>query len=224
MINAEALEKSLCRAFCSSITINPVPCGYAVSTFLGDRSGDLIVCYIVKDKDGYRIEDDGEYLSRLIGSGIAVDQGMREKLLDDVLGQSQSSWDRNTFIIRSSSLQDDEIGRGLIQFVSSLARVHDLELMKHEVVRSTFREDAIAALEERFGEETNFAENEPVDDQFSEFPSDLIILPKRQEGTKKGAFYFVTPARPHRQHPARRGRSKSLCRQREPRYGCMTQT
>lgn len=30
--------------------------------------------------------------------------------------------------------------------------------------------------------------------------------------------------RPHRQHPARRGRSKSRCRQRKPRYGCMTQT
>ena len=31
------------------------------------------------------------------------------------------------------------------------------------------------------------------------------------------------PVRPHRAHPARRGRSQLLCSPREPRYGCMTQ-
>ena len=192
MINTEALEKKLCQTFCASISVNPVPRGYAVSTLFLDRSGDRVGCYVVEDGDGFRIEDDGEYLARLIGSGIPIDQGMRGQLLDSILAQSLASWDRDEFIIRGPSLQIDEIGSGLIQFISSLMRVRDLELLTRDVVRSTFREDAIAALEERFGKAAHFEENAAVDQQFREFPSDLIIRPRTENETKAGALYFVT--------------------------------
>lgn len=190
MINVEALRKTLCNTFCSSITVNPVPSGFAVSTFFTDQSGDPIGCYVVEDGDGFRIEDDGEYLARLVGSGMPIDQGQRCQLLESILSQSGAFWDQDTYEIRSQSFNAEEVGSRLIDFLSSLIRIRDLELLTRDVVKSTFREDAISALEDRYGEVANFNENQAIDRTLSEFPADLVIRPKTQG--KVGALYFVT--------------------------------
>ena len=191
MIDTASLEKTLCQAYCSSISVRAVPCGYAVSTLFVDRSGDPIGCYIVEDEDGYRIEDDGEYLARMIGSGLQIDQGQRGKILDDILDEGQVFWDRDTYLIRSHNIKSFELGERLVEFISSLIRVRDLELWTQDRIRSTFREDVVSALRERFSEVAEFRENDSIDEQFHEFPSDLIITP-HCESAIKGAVYTVT--------------------------------
>lgn len=191
MIDAMALEETLCHAYCSSISVRAVPYGYAISTLFVDRSGDPIGCYIVEGADGYRIEDDGEYLARMIGSGLQIDRGQRGKILDDILGEANAFWDRDSYLIRSESIPMSELGARLIEFISSLIRVRDLELLTQERIRSTFREDIIDALRVRFGDTADFQENAPIDGQFREFPSDLIITPRCELGFK-GAVYTIT--------------------------------
>lgn len=192
MIDAELLRSNLCKTFCSSIMVNPVPCGFAISTLFSDRSGDPLGFYVVESGDGYRIEDDGEYLAKLIGSGVPIDQGQRASLLEAILEQGGASWDQDTFEIRSESFDESQLGKRLIGFLSALIRIRDLELLTREVVRSTFREDATAALENRYGNVATFGENEPVDRSLSEFPADLVIRPKSREiSSKTGAVYFV---------------------------------
>lgn len=72
-----------------------------------------------------------------------------------------------------------------------MIRVRDLELITREVVRSTFREDATAALTRRLGNLASFEENEPVDRRFSEFPADVILRPRADVSGKAAALYFV---------------------------------
>lgn len=191
MIDAEILRGNLCKTFCSSIIVNPVPSGFAISTLFSDRSGDPIGFYVVDSGDGFRIEDDGEYLARLVGSGIPIDQGTRAQLLDAILKQGGASWDQDTYEIRSESFEESQLGFRLTSFLSALIRVRDLELLTREVVRSTFREDATAALEQRYGNFARFAENEAIDRKLSEFPADLVIRPNAHSA-KIGALYFVT--------------------------------
>lgn len=190
MINPEALKASLCKTFCSSISVFPTPSGFAVSTSFLDRSGDRIGCYVVEDGDGFRVEDDGDYLARLIGSGIQIDQGQRRQLLDAILAQGRASWDQDTYEIRSEPFIEEEVSVRLTEFISSLIRVRDLELLTRDVVRSTFREDAIAALQECYQHDAELIENDAVDRQLSEFPTDLVIQPKTKN-KKIGAVYFV---------------------------------
>ena len=71
-------------------------------------------------------------------------------------------------------------------------RVRDLELVTRENVRSTFREDAIAAISSRFGEQLGIAEEAPVSDDFSEYPADLVLKPTIESRGRSGAVYFVT--------------------------------
>jgi len=194
----ELLKKQLCNTFCASINVRPVPSGLAVSSAFADHSGDPISFYVISLEDGeFRIEDDGAYLSHLIAKDIQIDQGPRAQLLDAILKQADSHWDRDTLEIRSSVFQESEISRRAVDFLSSLLRVRDLELLTREVVRSTFRSDATAAIQARYSEVANFNENTPIKPEFAEFPADLVITPKSSDALK-GAVYFVNSSTPEK--------------------------
>ena len=189
MITPEQLKNALCAAFCSAFEVNVVASGYAVSSIFTDRSGDRISLYLVAEDGGYRLEDDGEYLSRLIASGIEIERGQRGQLLDAILESEMAYWDRDTFEIRTGLFSEPEIAQRTGSFLSALIRARDLELVTRELVRSTFREDAMRAIVERFGAVASIEEDISVNRDFADFPSDAVVSPKR--AGKKGAIYFV---------------------------------
>lgn len=188
MIDPQNLRRSLCSTFCSAIHVEPTPSGYAVSSAFTDRSGDRLSFYLSEDADGYLFEDDGEYLSRLVGLGIEIEAGTRGKLLSVILQNAGAEWDRDTFEIRTGAIKASEIAERAVDFLSALIRVRDLELMTREVVRSTFREDVLSALSARFSSLANIHENEPIDTAFADFPSDIVIRPT---AGKSAAIYLV---------------------------------
>ena len=190
MIDSQSLENNLCSTFCSSITINPVACGFAVSTVFSDKAGDRLGFFLIEDEDGYHIEDSGDYLSQLVASGIDIESGVRNALLNDILQNGKAFWDVDTFEIKTDSFSESEISSRMTDFLSSLIRVRDLELITRDVVRSTFKEDAIAAIEERFKNVANFQKDKAINKKFSEFPSDLNIIPKSKG--KPAAVFFAT--------------------------------
>ena len=188
MISAERLQKVLCSAFCAGFEVHPVASGYAISSLFMDRSGDPVSFYLGAGDSGYRLEDDGEYLSRLVASGADIERG-RGQLLDAILGSGLAHWDRDSFEIRTGSFPEAEIPQRVAAFLSALLRARDLELLTREFVRSTFKEDAMQAIIERFESVANIEEDAPVHKDFADFPSDAIIKPKA-EG-RPGAIYFV---------------------------------
>lgn len=185
------LPKKLCSAFCSGITVNPVAAGYAISSPFEDNAGDRISFYLAPSLDGYVIEDDGSYLAHLVAKDVPITEGTRGQLLDAILQAANAYWDRETYEIKTSSFPEADVPQRVIDFLSSMIRVRDLELMTREVVRSTFREDATAALSRRLSNFVSFEENEPIDRRFSEFPADLVLRPRATVPGKPAALYFV---------------------------------
>lgn len=189
---AEELKRKLCSTFCGGVTVRPLASGYVISSLFEDNSGDRISFYLSTTIDGYVIEDDGSYLSHLVAKDIPIDQGQRGQLLDAILSQGNAYWDRETLEIRTSSFPAEEVPRRLIDFLSSMIRVRDLELFTREIVRSTFRDDAIGAIQRAFGEVANLNEDEPITKDFAEFPADLILRPRNgASSAKPGAVYLV---------------------------------
>lgn len=134
MTTAETLAKALCSTFCEAITVNPVPCGFAVSASFTDASGDRIAFYVVvTEGDGYRLEDDGEYLARLVALGIDIEKGQRQQLLESVLQRAGAFWDRDTYEIKTGGFESKELTARMVQFLSALIRVRD----QFKVVQST---------------------------------------------------------------------------------------
>ena len=188
----EELKKQLCSTFCGAISVRPVSTGYAISSAFQDNSGDPITFYLTPSPDGFRIEDDGSYLAHLIARDIPINQGTRGQLLQAILTQADAFWDRETFEIKTPSFNETDIPRRVVEFLSSMIRIRDLELISRDVVRSTFREDAIEAMNKAFGAVANLNEEVAIDHEFSEFPADLVIRPKaREPGPIPGAVYFV---------------------------------
>lgn len=191
MISKETISNQLCRTFCASISVNPVPAGYAVSTSFEDQSGDRIGFYLVRQGEGYCIEDDGEYLARLIGSGIAIDEGQRARLLDSILQQSGAYWDKDTYEIRSEDFAEDEIGLQMTNFLTALIRIRDLELLTRDLVRSTFKEDVKAELVSRFGDSVSINERETFNGSLGHFVADLVIRSKYKQN-RTGVLHCIS--------------------------------
>ncbi len=191
-MRAEELKRQLCNAFCGPIDVHPVPSGFAISSAFEDNAGDPISFYLTASQDGFQLEDDGAYLSHLIAKDIPIDEGMRGQLLDAILDQAGAYWDRETYEIKSTIFPDSEISRRAVSLLSSLIRVRDLELLTRCVVRSTFREDATAAIHAQFDSVANIAENEAISKDFAEFPADLVIRPRSMMiDAIPGVIYFV---------------------------------
>lgn len=188
----EAIKKALCDAFCHTATVSAVPVGYAISSVFQDGSGDPLTFYLVQEEEGYRLEDDGSYLSHLIAKDIPIDQGQRGQVLDAILAQSDAYWDKETFEIRSNIINKELISSKIVDFLSALIRVRDLELLTREMVRSTFREDATRAILSKFSDVANIEEDAPVSKALSEFPADVVIRPGTEDHIRRtGAVYFV---------------------------------
>jgi hypothetical protein len=191
-MRAEDLKRQLCNLFCGAIDVRPVPSGLAISSAFEDSAGDPISFYLTASEDGFQIEDDGAYLSHLIAKDIPIDEGTRGQLLDAILGQAGAYWDRETYEIKSIAFPEGEIPRRAVDFLSSLIRVRDLELLTRNVVRSTFREDAIAAIQQRFGNIVAISESQEINKDFTKFPADVIIRPSDSvPDAHPGAIYFV---------------------------------
>ena len=190
MIKSENIANQLCSTFCEEISVNPVPVGYAISTPFKDQSGDRIGFFLVESGGGYRVEDDGEYIAKLIASGIAIDHGQRADILETILRDAKAYWDKDSYEIKSQGFSEDQVGSQVTSFLSALIRIRDLELVTREVVRSTFKEDVMSALENRFSDLVSLEEQETVDKSLGEYPVDLVVRPKSGQG-KVGALYFA---------------------------------
>jgi hypothetical protein len=185
----ELLEKQLCSAFCGGLEVHAVPSGFAVSSIFRDNSGDAISFYISETPDGFRIEDDGDYLSDLAARDIAIDTGARSDMLNAILAEGGAYWDQETFEIRSGVFPKAEIGQRAIGFLSSLIRVRDLELVTRERVRSAFREDFLSAVAGKFSDRVDIIESAAPANDLSEFPADVVLTPK--DGGRTAAIYLV---------------------------------
>lgn len=140
MIGREAVAEQICSKFCSSVFVNPVPCGLAVCTMFMDTWGDPIEFYVVEAGDGIRLEDSGEYLSLLIALGIAVDKEPSSSALDAILKKGGAFWNRDTYEIHSESFDESQLGERIEGFLSALIRVRALEHLAQDTARSTIRD------------------------------------------------------------------------------------
>ena len=155
-----------------------VPAGLAISAMFEDDLGDRVGAYLIRDAETSFLADDGSFLAELDAMGIDVRVGSRAQFLERVLAPAGAFVDPETLEIRTPALEEDPSPGRVIEFLSALARVHDVKYWTQERVRSTFQEDATAALTKRFLGLATVHRNAVVDDRLSDFPADLVIRPQ----------------------------------------------
>lgn len=186
----EAFQKMLCATFCQAFQVRAVPVGLVVATPFVLDDGDNLSFYVRLMPEGVALEDDGAFLAHLIASGVPFDQGVRGNLLHAILREGHAYWDQDTLEIKTETFSEYDLGQRSVAFISALLRSRDLQNLTRDMIKSTFREDVIAAAEQVFRDAARIEEDTSLDRDFREFPSDIIIRPT-EPGVKSSAVYLV---------------------------------
>lgn len=146
------LQKGICAAFCDGLLVREVPVGYAISTPVTWFSGDTLSFYARVEGERARLEDSGSLLFDLEGQGVDFSSENRMEILSGLLNEHGVLLSEEDGLFCTEWVAKSHIAKLALPFLTFLARVQDLLFLNREVVRSTFREDLIIALEDTFTE------------------------------------------------------------------------
>lgn len=145
------MKDLLCKAFCESLAVTPVPAGFAVRTPYANADGDPLLIYFVRDGRGrWRIEDDGTQVAFLEACGVDIGGRARGEVFQTLLQEHDVQFDTDSRTIYSPPLSEAELGTVAVRFAALLLRLQDLALLSPQIIRNTFREDVIAAIKATF--------------------------------------------------------------------------
>jgi len=126
------LKKQICNALCEGFSVRKVPVGYAIKSPIDWFLGEPLTFYIREEMGRARLEDSGTLYADLQAMGVDFTSNNRRLALDSLLKEHATQF----HIIPN--------------YMAFLTRVQDLMFLNRDRVASTFREDLIAAVENRF--------------------------------------------------------------------------
>lgn len=147
------LQKEICAAFCDGLVVRQVPMGYAISTPVTWFSGDTLSFYARVEGERARLEDSGSLLFDLEGQGVDFSSENRMELLSGLLEEHGVMLSEDDGLFCTEWTPKAQIAKLALPFLMFLTRVQDLLFLNREIVKSTFREDLISALEDTFTEQ-----------------------------------------------------------------------
>ncbi|MCO5962328.1 DUF1828 domain-containing protein [Sinorhizobium meliloti] len=191
MTDPHVVLDALHRSFSDAISVRPVPSGLAINSPFYDSSGDHLAFYARQTDEGLILEDDGSFLPHLMASGIDIQTGQRRQILDTMLSDAGAYWDPDTFEIKTQGLSEADIGLASVRFLSGLLRIRALELVTRETVRSTFKDDAVAAIQEHLSKHFSISERSSLAPDLSDYPADVVLIPRDNANLRRLGVFLV---------------------------------
>jgi hypothetical protein len=167
-----------------------VPAGFAVSTPYSNADGDPLLVYFVRDERGrWRLEDDGTQVPLLEANGVDLSGKSRGDAFDILLDEYGVQFNKDSRTLYSPPFPEAELGGAAVRFVGLLLRLQDLALLSPQIVRSTFREDALNAIHKAFAGRANVSDQALISDEFPGHEADVVI---RSPDAPPVGVYFAT--------------------------------
>jgi hypothetical protein len=184
------MKRLICDAFCASLEVRQVPAGYAISTPYSNADGDPLLVYFVRDERGrWRLEDDGTQIPLLEANGVDLSGKSRGDAFDALLDEYGVDLNGHARTLYSAPLTEAELGPAAVKFIGLLLRLQDLALLSPQVVRSTFREDALSAIHKAFDGRANVADQAEISAELAGQEADVVI---RAPDAPPVGVYFAT--------------------------------
>jgi len=181
------LKQDICAAFCDGLVVREVPVGFAISTPVTWFSGDKISFYARVEGERARLEDSGTLLFDLQGQGVDFSSDNRREILSGLLSDHGVDFSEEESLFCTGWIQKSDIATLALPFLTFLARVQDLLFLNREVVKSTFKEDLISALEDKFqSDKVSFSE--ALIPNLPHYTVDIVVR------TENGKIAAVFPA------------------------------
>ncbi len=182
------LQKEICSAFCDGLVVRKVPVGFAISTPVTWFSGDNLSFYARVEGGRARLEDSGSLLFDLEGQGVDLSSENRMEILSSLLSEHGVVLSEEDGLFHTEWVSKDGLAKLALPFLTFLTRVQDLLFLNREIVKSTFREDLISALEDTFNEE-RVATSEALIPSLPHYTVDIVV---RAQNGKIAAVFPAT--------------------------------
>lgn len=184
-----SIARQICDALCKGFTVREVPIGFAIKSPFDWFTGDKLVFYARTKGSLVRFEDSGATLFELEGAGVDLSSSTRLESLYQICHDSNVRFDEEEGQFHTDYVRIEEVGLSAIQFMSFMVRVQDMLLTVRSRVASTFKEDLLAAVEERFSGEATIEANEAPVPSLSYYVVDIVV---RHRDGKTAAIFPAT--------------------------------
>lgn len=170
------MKQRICEAFCASLDVRSVPAGYAVCTPYANADGDPLLLYLVRDeRSRWRLEDDGTQIPLLEANGVDLGGRPRGEAFEALLEEYGAQFNKDSRTLYSPPLTEDALGPAAVAFIGLLLRLQDVALLNPQIVRSTFRADALAAIHRAFDGRARVDEQSEISPELAGQEADVVI-------------------------------------------------
>lgn len=184
------LDRQICEALCKGFIVRSVPIGFAIASPFDWFAGDKMIFYARTRGALVRFEDSGSTLFELEGAGVDLSSATRLDMLRELCREHGVTYDEEESSFFTQYVRAEEVGLSAIRFMSFLHRVQDLLFTVRTRISNTFRDDLIAAIEERFGGDAVVLTNEPPVPSLPYYIADVIV--KNASGKVAAIFPATT--------------------------------
>jgi len=144
------IEKEICRALCEGFSVRKVPVGYAIKSPVDWFLGEPMTFFVREEMGKARLEDSGILYADLQAMGVDFSSNSRRLALDSLLSEHSVHFYEEEYLFASKWKTLSTVASEIPNYMAFLTRAQDLLFLNRERVASTFREDLIAAVENRF--------------------------------------------------------------------------
>lgn len=183
-------KEQICRAVCDGFGVRKVPVGFAVSTPINWFSGDSLSFFARVEGAKARLEDSGALLFDLEGQGLDLSSESRRELLASLLQEHGVEFSEEEGTFSTPWMPTDEVAKLVPQFLAFLTRVQDLLFLSRDRVSSTFKEDLVAGLRERYGEAAEIEMGAAPIPDLPQYIVDIVV--KHQSGKVAAIFPAIS--------------------------------
>lgn len=183
------LRDQICEALCKGFQVRKVPMGFAIASAFDWFTGDKMVFYARTKGALVRFEDSGGTLFELEGAGVDLSSHTRMESLRDLCRENHVQFDEDEATFFTNYVKVEEVGLAAIRFMAFMIRVQDMLLTVKTRVASTFKEDLIAAVQERFHGVADISINDAPVPELSYHTVDIVV---RHHSGKLAAIFPAT--------------------------------
>lgn len=139
-VDIQALQRSLCAAFCSDVRVALREGHISISLPMSGRDGDRMTIYVSSTAGGWRLSDMGATFMRLSYENDLnkLMAGARGQLYETILKENGLSENDGEICL---NVPADGLIRGLFTLGQGLSRVEDIGLWTRSRIESTFYDD-----------------------------------------------------------------------------------
>lgn len=169
------LEKAICSAFCDGFRVREAPIGYIITSPFTWHDGEPLVIYARRKENILRLEDSGATLLSLEDVAGDLTSDSRLETIRGLAAQHGVTFEEDDSRFSTQYFPEADIGKGVIQFLSFMNRVQDLEFLVRSKVENTFKEDLLESIREHFKEGYELKEKSEIYPRRKGHIADVLI-------------------------------------------------